>query len=226
MMLYKNKKKTMVHSSFFFFFCVVARLARRYIGTVSIYNLPRLCTKISINQMKENGIPLKKRQEADNILLKQSCMWIMQTIYCFSQIYLPKQNVCCVVCSRQQKVLASTWTQMKQNSTISILNDKPLKLVDYFTYLSSNISSTECNDIWSIHKLSILKFNIKSSCIFHMIYKKSKKAVSKYVYIFTYINKLADLNWGWSESFFFDSYYTKSITPNPWLLHLPLIYTL
>ena len=30
-----------------------------------------------------------------------------------------------------------------QNGVISILNGKPLKLVDHFTYLSSNISSTE-----------------------------------------------------------------------------------
>ena len=31
----------------------------------------------------------------------------------------------------------------KQDGAISTLNDNPLKLVDHFTYLCSNISSTE-----------------------------------------------------------------------------------
>ena len=31
----------------------------------------------------------------------------------------------------------------KSDSAVSTLNDKPLKLVEYFTYLGSNISSTE-----------------------------------------------------------------------------------
>ena len=34
----------------------------------------------------------------------------------------------------------------KREGTISILSDRPLKLVDKFTYISSNISSTE-NDV-------------------------------------------------------------------------------
>ena len=34
---------------------------------------------------------------------------------------------------------------IKQKGTISTLSGKPLKLVDQFTYLSSNISSTESN---------------------------------------------------------------------------------
>ena len=33
----------------------------------------------------------------------------------------------------------------KQEGIISTLNGKPMKLVDYFTYLGSNISSTESN---------------------------------------------------------------------------------
>ena len=31
----------------------------------------------------------------------------------------------------------------KQNGAISVLNDKPLKLIDHFMYLGSNVSSTE-----------------------------------------------------------------------------------
>ena len=33
----------------------------------------------------------------------------------------------------------------KQNETISILNDKPVKLEDQFIYLGTNILSTESN---------------------------------------------------------------------------------
>ena len=40
----------------------------------------------------------------------------------------------------------------KQNGTMFILNYKPLKLVDYFPYLGSNISSTESDVSISIRK--------------------------------------------------------------------------
>ena len=36
-------------------------------------------------------------------------------------------------------------TGIKQKNTISTLNGKPLKLVDHFTYLGSNISSSGSN---------------------------------------------------------------------------------
>ncbi len=52
----------------------------------------------------------------------------------------------------------------KQDDAISTLNDKPLKLVDHFTYLGSNISSTESDAnihvglTWTaIDRLSIIR---------------------------------------------------------------------
>ena len=41
---------------------------------------------------------------------------------------------------------------MKQDGTIFTLQDKPLKFVSQFTYLSSNISSTESNVIICLDK--------------------------------------------------------------------------
>ena len=49
----------------------------------------------------------------------------------------------------QQEALVFTWTQIKhlisfkQDGAMSILNSRPLKLVDQLTYLGSNILSTE-----------------------------------------------------------------------------------
>ena len=43
---------------------------------------------------------------------------------------------------RHYKTELICFMYFKQKSTISTLNVKPLKLVDHFTYLSSNISST------------------------------------------------------------------------------------
>ena len=67
-----------------------------------------------------------------------------------SEIDLLKINLYCIACSRQPGSLASTLTQIKQSScvfkqdaTVSTLNGKPLKEVDYFIYLGCNISSTQ-----------------------------------------------------------------------------------
>ena len=43
----------------------------------------------------------------------------------------------------------------KQKGTISTVNSKPLIFVDQFTYIGSNISSTE-NDVETIDKLLII----------------------------------------------------------------------
>ena len=53
---------------------------------------------------------------------------------------MPKPNSCCISWSKRQK--ASAQICFKQG-VLSNLRDKPLKLVDQFTYLGSNISSTE-----------------------------------------------------------------------------------
>ena len=75
--------------------------------------------------MKKNGFMLKinktkKKQEADTIL--QKLLWVkaMQIIKHFLQIHQLKLNICCMIWSRQQEALVSTWTQIKQSSYISI----------------------------------------------------------------------------------------------------------
>ena len=64
----------------------------------------------------------------------------------YSQIYQPKQNPKWNACFKLQEAFISMWTQIKQSSYISKYKEpsrKFLKLVDQFTYLGSNISSTE-----------------------------------------------------------------------------------
>ena len=67
----------------------------------------------SIDQMKERK---NKGQEVDNILQELSQILTSQTIKHFLLIHIPKLNVGCRAWKRQQEVLASTWTQIKQNS--------------------------------------------------------------------------------------------------------------
>ena len=63
----------------------------------------------------------------------------------------PKLDLCCIAWSKQQEALSSTWMLIKQflcfkqEGAISTLSGKPLKLVDQFTYLGNNVSSTESN---------------------------------------------------------------------------------
>ena len=60
--------------------------------------------------------------------------------------------IACIVWTRQQETLVSTGTQimcLKQQRAISTSSGKPLNLIDQFTYLGNNISSTESNvSIW------------------------------------------------------------------------------
>ena len=58
----------------------------------------------------------------------------------WSQIRLLKPNPCCIIWSKQQKALASTWMQIKQGSCVL---DKKSHLL--FKYLGNNISSAESN---------------------------------------------------------------------------------
>ena len=68
--------------------------------------------------------------------------------------HLPKLNLCCIAWSRQQYALTSMWPHRKQNSCFkqiqanSTLNGEPLKLTDLFTYLGSNIFTTEMDVNW------------------------------------------------------------------------------
>ena len=54
-------------------------------------------------------------------------------------------NLNCLAWNRRQKALVSKGTGRKQTYAISSLNGYLLKLVEQFTYLGSNIASTESN---------------------------------------------------------------------------------
>ena len=102
----------------------------------------------SIDLITENSFKSKK-QEVDVETITDArlhrCFGASHKYSC------PKQNLKYIGLNKQQQALASLWMQIKQNSCfkwegdISTLSVKPLKLIDKFTYLSSNISSTESN---------------------------------------------------------------------------------
>ena len=78
----------------------------------------------------------------------------------FLQIHIPKLNPCCIVWNKQQDTLTSSWTKKKEyicfnrEEAISTRIGVPLKLVDKFTYLGSNVSSTENDFNMHITKVS------------------------------------------------------------------------
>ena len=61
-----------------------------------------------IDLIKEKGFTLKKKQEADDIQLKQWQMLTTQMILYFSQIQLCKQNPYCIAWGQQPEALIST----------------------------------------------------------------------------------------------------------------------
>ena len=75
--------------------------------------------RTSIDLMKEYKFTLKKN-EADDTPNKLFRSQTMQMTLRFLQIHLPKPNPCCVVWSRQQVPLASTWMQSKRSTYMSI----------------------------------------------------------------------------------------------------------
>ena len=67
----------------------------------------------------------------------------LSAVICFP---LPKLNLSSIALSRHQEISIPTWTEeicFNQDDAISSLDIKPLKFVDKFKYLGSNISSTE-----------------------------------------------------------------------------------
>ena len=79
--------------------------------------------------------------------------------------------------------------RFNQDGAISSLNDKPVKLVDKFTYLSSNISSTESDitkwtdKVWTA--IDSLSTNWKSD-ISNKIKQAFFKALVKLVLLYGY----------------------------------------
>ena len=76
-------------------------------------------------------------------------MQTLQMIKCFTQIHLVKLNLFHSLGQAARDIsidMKSDKTEFmcfKQDAAISTLNGKPLKFVDQFIYLGSNISSTE-----------------------------------------------------------------------------------
>ena len=69
--------------------------------------------------MKGDGFKQKK-QEADDIPLKLLQTQTMEIILCCVEIHIPKLNYRWIIWSKQQKVLASTWTRTIPSSCVLI----------------------------------------------------------------------------------------------------------
>ena len=66
--------------------------------------------------------------------------------WCFLQIHLLKPNLDSIAWSSQQEISGiqiKQFMRLNQDGATLLINSKPLKLVDKFTYLGSNITSTE-----------------------------------------------------------------------------------
>ena len=143
--------------------------ARRQISTIFVYTLPRLCISNIHRSNKRKWFHMKKARSrqyltetmtdadyADDLaLLKNTPVQnesllnsLEQTVECIG-FYVNAYN--------------TEYISFKQKTAIYTLNGKLLKLVDQFTYLSSNISFTESDvnihltNKWNaIERLSII----------------------------------------------------------------------
>ena len=110
MMLYKNTK-VMVRSTNgdTNLFGIVTSVAKSCISSVYIYNMPKLQTSNINRSNKRKWFHTIKRQEAEKLWQTQAT----QMISYFLQIHLPTPIPYCIAWSKQQEILASTWTQIK-----------------------------------------------------------------------------------------------------------------
>ena len=102
--------------------------------------------------MKENGFT-QKRQVADDIQQKLLLMQTIQMIKNFLQIHMLKAARSINLNVNSEKILDVCFYQ---DGAIFSLNGRPLRFVNHFTYLGSNISSTESNVIIHIGKHGLL----------------------------------------------------------------------
>ena len=101
--------------------------------------------------MKENGFIVKKarskRHPAETITVSDYAddlaLFGNTPIHAECLLYSQEQAVRGTVLSMNSD--QTEFMCFKQDGAISTLNDKPLKLLDHFRYLSSNISFTENN---------------------------------------------------------------------------------
>ena len=111
-------------------------------------------------------------------------MWVFSRV--FGERGGIKPNRICIGLNRQQALLASVWTQIKQfvyfkqDGGISALNNIPLKLVDHFSYFGNNISSTESDFNISTEKLQFV-INQLSTTKRSDLYDKIKQEFFKIV---------------------------------------------
>ena len=125
---------------------------RRYVSTVSVYNLPRLCTlNVDRSNMRKWLYSLKKKKArsrqyptetikdadyADNIALLANTPTQAESL-----LHILEQAAGDI--GLQMNVKKIGYMCFNQEGTIFTLNGRPLKLVDKFTYPGSSISSTE-----------------------------------------------------------------------------------
>ena len=122
-------------------------LTRRYISSIYVYNLPWLCTMNISRPDKRNWFHTKTRSR------QYFAEAMTNTVYTDDLAILvnkPPQAKSLLLCLKQAvggidlhvNTNKTEFMCFKQG-TITTLNSKPLKFVDQFTYLSSNISFTQ-----------------------------------------------------------------------------------
>ena len=148
-------------------------------------------------------------------------------------VHLPKLNQCCIASGRKQEILASTETQIKQfmcfkqEETISTLSGRPLRSVVKFTYIGSNISSTECDinrrqakawttadkllnhmKIWSAIKIKLHFF--QAVAVYKLLYGRTTKTLTKRIQGKINRNYTSWLNKSWKQHVTKKSSYTAT----------------
>ena len=129
-------------------------LTKRHISTISVYNMSRL-SQIKYNEVNScnnrKWFYIKKRQEADDIQQKQ---WHADYVDDLAHHTNTPAQAESLLHSLEQaaggiSLYVNTYKKdfmsIKQEGAIWTLGGIPLKLVDQFTFLSSNITSTETN---------------------------------------------------------------------------------
>ena len=155
--------------------------ARWYISTIFVFTLPRL--RDSNVHRSNNDVTLKK-QKADDILQKKKTdadsaddLVLLANTPAQAESHLHSLEQAATGLGLYVNTNKTEQTCFKQKKgTISTPSDEPLKLVDQFTYLGSNISSTESDvsirlaKVWSSVDRSLIIWksdlfdNIKRDC--------------------------------------------------------------
>ena len=117
------------------------RLAKRYICTISVNTLPRQLTSNDNWANKRKCFHIKKKNKKQMIPCRNYDIHRLRRWSRASYKYTSPS----ITYSQQHETLAFLWIIRKQSSCVLNKKESFLKLVDQFTYLGSNISSTESN---------------------------------------------------------------------------------